>query len=147
MCLAADANAQPASKLKKDTSTVQLKVGKWKDIPFEQGNLFTLDGQRTLWAAQLHMTCDKAPKYIKMRLARHLPNGKLDTTGTNTWMTNKKLPNKMWQGSFVWETNSKYPISVQYKIIGGAGCYSPIREFKYWQPGDSVLDLLPVPSG
>jgi hypothetical protein len=82
-----------------------------------------------------------------MRLARNLPNGKLDTTGTNTWMLNGKKPKKSWQGSFVWETTSHHPMTVQYKIIGGKNCKSNSRQFKYWQPGDSVQDLLIAPTG
>lgn len=139
------AQANPVNKMKKDTTSVPLKIGKWRDVPFSGDDAFTLNGARTLWAAQLHVTCRKAPKYIKMRLARHLPNGKLDTTGTNTWMLNKKMPNKSWQGSFVWETKSDYPMTVQYKIIGGKGCSSNSRQFKYWQPGDSVAELLITP--
>lgn len=126
------------SSLKKDTSTVGLRIGKWTDVPFDGSNSFTLNGERTLWAAQLHIRCDKAPKYIKMRFARHLPNGKLDTTGTNTWMTNKKFPYKSWQGSLLWETKSDYPMTVQYKIMGGSGCSSDSRQFKWWQPGEAI---------
>jgi hypothetical protein len=139
------AQANPVNDIKKSTSSVPLKIGKWRNVPFGGDDAFTLNGERTLWAAQLHVSCKKAPKYIKMRLARHLPNGKLDTTGTNTWMLNKKMPNKSWQGSFVWETKSEYPMTVQYKIIGGKGCSSNSRQFKYWQPGDSVAELLITP--
>jgi hypothetical protein len=139
------ARANPVNDIKKSTSSVPLKIGKWRDVPFNGDDAFVLNGARTLWAAQLHVSCKKAPKYIKMRLARHLPSGKLDTTGTNTWMLNKKMPNKSWQGSFVWETASDYPMTVQYKIIGGKGCSSNSRQFKYWQPGDSVAELLVTP--
>lgn len=139
--------ANPVDKMKKDTNTVSLKIGKWRDIPFNGDNAFTLNGERTLWVAQLHVTCKKAPKYIKMRFARHLPNGKIDSTGTNTWMLNGKKPNKSWQGSLVWETESTYPMTVQYKIMGGKSCKSSSRQFKYWQPGDSVEALLIPPTG
>jgi hypothetical protein len=143
----ASSQANPINKMKKDTSTVTLKIGKWRDVPFNGNNDFTLNGERTLWAAQLHVTCKKAPKYIKMRFARHLPNGKIDSTGTNTWMLNGKKPNKSWQGSLVWETSSDYPMTVQYKIMGGKNCKSGSRQFKYWQLGDSVQDLLVAPTG
>ena len=141
------AQANPINKIKKDTNTVGLTIGKWRDVPFNGDNAFTLNGERTLWAAQLHISCKKAPRYIKMRFARHLPNGKIDSTGTNTWMLNKKMPNKSWQGSLVWETKSDYPMTVQYKIMGGKGCSSNSRQFKYWQPGDSVEALLIPPTG
>jgi hypothetical protein len=75
-----------------------------------------------------------------MRYARELPNGKLDTTGTNTWAWPKGI--KVWQGTLVWETKSTYPMTVQYKIIGGSGCSSSNRQFKWWQPGEPVpLDM------
>ena len=120
------------SRIKKDESTVSLRLNKWNDVPFKQGNTFKLNGKRTLWAAQLHVTCKKKPRYIKMRLARHLPNGKLDTTGTNVYMYPKSM--KTWHGSLVWETKSKHPMSVQYKIMGGSKCTSSSRQFKWWQP-------------
>lgn len=138
----AKANDADNSHYKKDESTVSLKTGSWKDVPFKQGDSFSLNGDRALWSAQLHVTCKKAPRYIKMRLARHHADGSLDTTGTNTWMLNGKFPNKSWQGAIVWETLSRYPMTVQYKIMGGKGCKSNSREFKYWQPGDSVEALL-----
>lgn len=126
------------SGIKKDTTTVQLRVNKWTDVPFEGSNSFTLNGERTLWGAQLHVRCDKTPTYIKMRFARHLPNGKLDTTGTNTWMFDKVFPYKSWQGTLIWETNSDYPMTVQYKIMHGKNCYSDSRQFKWWQPGEPI---------
>jgi hypothetical protein len=141
------AQANPVDGIKKDSNTVALKIGKWQDVPFSKGNAFTLNGERTLWVAQLHMSCKKAPKYVKMRFARHLPNGKIDSTGTNTWMLNGKKPKKSWQGSLVWESNSTHPMTVQYKIMGGKGCKSSSRQFKYWQPGDSVEALLIPPTG
>ena len=57
--------------IKKSSSTVALKIGKWRDVPFNGNDAFTLNGERTVWLAQLHVSCKKAPKYIKMRLARH----------------------------------------------------------------------------
>jgi hypothetical protein len=145
--LSSPTQANPTDGIKKSSSTVALKIGKWRDVPFNGNDAFTLNGERTVWLAQLHVSCKKAPKYIKMRLARHLPKGKLNTTGTNTWMLNGKKPNKSWQGSFVWETESTYPMTVQYKIMGGKGCKSDSRQFKYWQPGQSIEALLIPPTG
>ncbi len=129
------------SKLKKDESTVSLRINKWTDVPFSSGNSFTLNGERTLWVAQLHMQCDKKPRYVKMRLARHLPNGKLDTTGTNTYAYPKGI--KVWNGTLLWETKSNYPMTVQYKIMGGSGCTSSNRQFKWWQPGEPLPEEVP----
>lgn len=126
------ADAGP-SKLKKDESTVSLRTNKWTDVPFKQGNTFKLNGKRTLWVSQLQMKCKKKPRYVKMRLARHLPNGKLDTTGTTTYAYPKSI--KVWNGTLLWETKSKHPMSVQYKIMGGSKCTSSSRQFKWWQPG------------
>ena len=130
-----------ASKLKKDESTVSLRTNKWTDIPFKQGNAFKLNGKRTLWVAQLHMKCKKKPRYVKMRLARNLPNGKLDTTGTTTYAYPKGI--KVWNGTLLWETKSKHPMTVQYKIMGGSGCTSSSRQFKWWQPGEPLPEEVP----
>jgi hypothetical protein len=126
------ANELKNSGLKKSESKQVLKTNnKWQTLQFNGSDAWTLNGDRTLWSAQAHVYCKKKPKYIKMRLARVKPNGKLDTTGTTTW---SGIATKKWQGSFLWATRSLYPMIVQIKIKGGKGCYSPIREFKYWQP-------------
>lgn len=130
-----------ASKLKKDESTVSLRMNKWTDVPFSSGNSFTLNGKRTLWVAQLHVKCNKKPRYIKMRLARHLPSGKLDTTATTVYTYPKGI--KTWQGTLLWETRSKHPMTVQYKIMGGGGCTSSSRQFKWWQPGEPLPEEVP----
>lgn len=130
-----------ASKLKKDESTVSLRTNKWTDVPFKGEDSFTLNGERTLWVSQLHMQCEKKPRYVKMRLARHLPNGELDTTGTNTYPYPKGI--KVWQGTLLWETKSIYPMTVQYKIMGGGGCTSSNRQFKWWQPGEPLPEEVP----
>lgn len=106
-----------------------ITVNKWTDF---QGGGFTLNGKRTLFFAQLHLTCSKAPKYVKIRLARHHKNGSLDTTGTNTWIMGKKFP-RTWQGSLWWESRTWHPITAQFYVSGGK-CFSPQRQFKYWQP-------------
>jgi hypothetical protein len=129
------------SKLKKDESTVSLRTNKWTDVPFKGENSFKLNGKRTLWVSQLQMKCKKKPRYVKMRLARHLPNGKLDTTGTTTYAYPKSV--KVWNGTLLWETKSKYPMSVQYKIMGGSKCTSSSRQFKWWQPGEALPPEVP----
>jgi hypothetical protein len=131
-----------ASKLKKDESTVSLRINKWTDVPFSSGNSFKVNGERTLWVSQLHMQCKKKPRYVKMRLARHLPNGKLDTTGTTTYAYPKGV--KVWQGTLLWETKSKHPMTVQYKIMGGSKCTSSSRQFKWWQPGEPFPEEVPT---
>jgi hypothetical protein len=104
--------------------------GKWQT--FSGIKPFKLNGKRSLFFAQLHLTCTKPPKYVKIRIARLLPNGKRDTTGTTTWVLGKGTP-KTWQGTTYWQLTTKHPIIAQYKV-GGGKCYSPQRQFKWWQP-------------
>jgi FtsP/CotA-like multicopper oxidase with cupredoxin domain len=133
------------SGYKKSESNQALKTnGKWQTLEFSGSNAWALNGDRTLWSAQAHVYCKKKPKYIKMRLARVKPGGSLDTTGTTTWTLGKNSTTK-WQGSFLWATLSKYPMVVQIKVKGGKGCYSPLREFKYWQPIGGFPDTVSVP--
>lgn len=93
---------------------------------------FELNGKRALFFAQLHLTCSKEPRYVKMQLARVLPTGRLDTTGTTTWTLGAGTT-PTWQGSFFWESKTKYPMIVRFKVVGGK-CFSPQRQFKWWQP-------------
>jgi hypothetical protein len=135
------ASKAPSSGLKKSETRQNLKSdNKWRTLKFDGNNAWELNGKRTLWSAQAHVYCDVAPKYIKMRLARVKPDGTKDTTGTTTWSA---IATTKWQGTFLWETKSKYPMIVQIKVNGGKGCYSPIREFKYWQP-EVMPDVVPI---
>ena len=107
-----------------------IKDKKW--ITFAGCDPFVLGGDRALFFAQLHLTCTKRPRYVKIRLARLLPNGKKDTTGTNTWVLGANAP-LIWEGTTYWESKTKYPIVAQFKVRGGK-CYSDERQIKYWQP-------------
>jgi hypothetical protein len=118
------------SGLCKNTERQNLKPYKW--TTFQGCEPYALGGQRSLFFAQLHLKCSKPPKYVKVRFARLLPNGKRDTTGTNTWVLGKNTP-KTWHGSMYWEMKTKYPIVAQFKV-GGGNCYSSQRQFKYWTP-------------
>ena len=108
----------------------QRVTGKWQN--FSGCKPFKLNGKRTLFFAQLHINCTKRPKYVKIRVARLLPNGKKDTTGTTTWSFTKNTT-KDWQGTAWWQSKTKYPMVAQYKVVGGK-CYSDQRQFKWWQP-------------
>ncbi len=140
------ANELDNSGLKKSESKQVLKTNnKWQTLKFKGDNAWKLNGDRTLWSVQAHVYCKKKPKYIKMRLARVKPNGKLDTTGTNTWSA---ISTKKWQGSLLWATRSNYPVIVQIKLNGGKKCYSPSRQFKYWQPEvmpDTTMEVPQLP--
>jgi hypothetical protein len=108
----------------------QKVTGKWQT--FAGCEPFVLGGDRSLFFVQLHINCTKQPKYVKLRLARLLPNGKRDTTGTTTFSFTKDTT-KDWQGTMWWEAKTKHPIVAQYKVVGGK-CYSDQRQFKWWQP-------------
>ena len=114
----------------KATENQSVPNKKW--ITFAGCDPFVLGGDRALFFAQLHLTCTKRPRYVKIRLARLLPNGKKDTTGTNTWTMGKDSP-LIWEGSLWWESKTKYPIVAQFKVRGGK-CYSDERQVKWWQP-------------
>jgi hypothetical protein len=118
------------SGLCKATDNQSYKSGKWTTFagcaPFEIG------GPRSLFFAQLHLECEKRPKWVKIRLARLLPDGSKDTTGTNTWTLGPDAPLK-WQGSTWWESKTKYPMVAQFKV-GGGKCLSNERQFKWWTP-------------
>ena len=108
----------------------QKVTGKWQT--FAGCEPFALGGDRSLFFVQLHINCTKRPKYVKLRLARLLPNGKRDTTGTTTFSFTPETT-KDWQGTMWWESKTTYPIVAQYKVKGGK-CYSDQRQFKWWQP-------------
>jgi hypothetical protein len=108
----------------------QRVTGKWQT--FAGCEPFALGGERSLFFVQLHINCEKRPKYVKLRLARLLPDGKKDTTGTTTFSFTKQTT-KDWQGTMWWESKTKHPMVAQYKVVGGK-CYSDERQFKWWQP-------------
>ena len=117
------------SGLCKNTDSQSYKQGKW--TTFAGCEPLALGGNRSLFFAQLRLVCEKRPKYVKMRLARQTPDG-LNTTGTNTWVMGKNAPLN-WSGTMWWESNTKYPIVAQFKVVGGK-CVSNERQFKWWQP-------------
>jgi hypothetical protein len=108
----------------------QKVTGKWQT--FKNCDPFVLGGERSLFFVQLHINCEKRPKYVKLRLARLLPDGTKDTTGTTTFSFTDETT-KDWQGTMWWESKTTYPIVAQYKVVGGK-CYSDERQFKWWQP-------------
>jgi len=118
------------SGLCKATDNQSYKSGKW--TTFAGCEPFEIGGARSLFFAQLHLDCEKRPKWVKIRLARLLPDGSKDTTGTNTWTLGPDAPPK-WQGSTWWESKTKYPMVAQFKV-GGGKCISNERQFKWWTP-------------
>lgn len=118
------------SGLCKTLTDQTYKPGKW--TTFQGCDPFVLGGARSMFFSQLRLTCTKRPRYVKMRLARIHPDGSTDTTGTNTWVMGKNAP-LSWSGSQWWESNTKFPIVAQFKIVGGQ-CVASERQFKWWQP-------------
>ena len=122
--------AAKKSGLCKNTDRQTYKQGNW--TTFAGCEPFAIGGPRSLFFAQLHLTCNKRPRWVKVRLARLLPNGKIDSTGTNTWTLGNNAPLK-WHGSMWWESKTKHPIVAQFKV-GGGSCVSNQRQFKWWTP-------------
>jgi hypothetical protein len=118
------------SGLCKATDSQSYKPGKW--TTFAGCDPFQVGGPRSLFFAQLHLECEKRPRWVKIRLARLLPDGSMDTTGTNTWTLGKSAPLK-WQGSTWWESKTDHPMVAQFKV-GGGMCVSNQRQFKWWTP-------------
>lgn len=117
------------SGLCKDTTKQTARQMVWTS--FAGCEPYKLNGKRSLFFAQLHLTCKKKPRWVKIRLARLTPSG-IDSTGTNTWVMGSRSPVK-WQGAIVWESKTKYPMIAQFKY-GGGSCVSTQRQFKWWQP-------------
>lgn len=119
------------SKVCKNTTPHRAVTGKWTSFP--GCGPYSLHGPRSLFFAQLHLTCTKRPTWVKIRFARVHKDGSLDTTGTTTWVLGKNAP-KVWQGATWWESITIHPIKAQYKVSPGAKCVTPQRQFKYWKP-------------
>jgi len=111
-------------------TNAQKVTGKWQS--FAGISPIKLNGDRALFFAQLHLTCSKKPRWVKIRLARINADGSLDTTGTNTWIMGKNAPQRF-TGSLWWESLTKKPMKAQFKVKGGR-CVSTERQFKFWQP-------------
>lgn len=125
----------------KSTSIQEIPRGKWTTLKFGKKSAMEPFGTRSLYCSQVHLTFGKSkPKWVKIRIARVLPSGKLDTTGTNTWVLGKNSPRK-WQGATCWAINPNYPVVAQVKYGGGPKTVkSPLRQFKSWNPNATLED-------
>jgi len=126
---------------KDDTSQV-LPSNKWTYLTFNGKTTISKNAKgRALYCSQLHLDLSKSkPRYVKLRFARKLENGKLDTTGTTTWVLGKKTP-KTWQGSVCWPVNTTKEVAVQVKVGGTGSWVSPLRQFKVWAPSGGFDDV------
>ena len=148
LCLSiTPANAAPNNTVMWQSYENQsIKTGKWVTMKFKKDrtDIVKKGNGRTLYCSKVHLnfTGKKKSRYVKIRLARVLPNGKLDTTGTTTWTLGKSAPKK-WQGSMCWSIDTDYPVRAQVKI-GGSGSYtSTLRQFKAWSPeAEFPVDML-----
>lgn len=129
----------------KSTSNQEISRGKWTTLKFGKRSAMDPFGTRSLYCTQVHLTFGKSkPKYVKVRIARVLPSGKLDTTGTNTWVLGKNSPRK-WQGATCWAINPDTPVIAQVKYGGGPKkVISPLRQFKSWNPNATLNDSVLV---
>lgn len=127
----------------KDTTNQVLPSNKWTYLTFNGKTTISKDSKgRALYCSQVHLkfSKDKKPRYVKLRFARQLENGKLDTTGTTTWTLGKNTP-LTWQGSTCWPVNTTKNVAVQVKVGGSGTWNSPLRQFKVWAPKGGFDDL------
>ena len=125
----------------KSTTAQEIPRNKWTTLKFDGKSKMKPYGSRSIYCTQVHLTFGKKkPKWVKVRIARVLPSGKLDTTGTNTWVLGKNSPKK-WQGATCWAINPKYPVVAQVKYGGGPKTVkSSLRQFKSWNPNTPLDD-------
>ena len=125
----------------KDTSTQVIPSNKWTYLSFNGKSTISKDAKgRALYCAQTHLAFNaKKPRYVKLRFTRKLENGKIDTTGTTTWVLGKNAP-LTWQGSTCWPINTLSGVAVQIKIGGTGKWNSPLRQFKVWAPKGGLPD-------
>jgi hypothetical protein len=136
-------NAKGVDVWKSETNQT-ITRNKWTTLKFGKRTAMDPAGSRSLYCSQVHLNIPKKnkPKWVKIRFARVLPNGKLDSTGTNTWTLGKRSP-ASWQGSTCWPINPDYPVVAQVKYGGGPkSITSPLRQFKSWNPNSDMEDTL-----
>jgi hypothetical protein len=127
----------------KTEKTQWIKANSWQTLDFDGKTSITkIDRSRALYCTQVGLKLgSKKPSYIKIRFARVLPSGKLDTTATNTWVLGKNSP-KTWHGSLCWSISTEHPVKVQIKVKGKGQYKSHLRQFKAWSPSSDLPQLL-----
>jgi hypothetical protein len=143
---AVHANNVNDHKQYKDASVQKIKANKWQDLKFDgKGKTIKGNGNRSLWCIQANVSMKgKNPSYVKLRFARHLPSGKIDTTGTSTFVVGGNGMTAFYE-STCWEFKSNYPVSAQIKVVGKKKYYySEMRQFKMWTPGADYPEDFPV---
>ena len=124
----------------KDSSNQVIPQNKWTNLTFNgKTSIKQTKKTRALYCTQLHLATGKnKPRYVKMRFARQMPNGSLDTTATNTWKIGKGGP-KVFHGSMCWSISTPYPVAVQVKVVGGQRSWvSTERQVKVWSPKGGI---------
>lgn len=119
----------------KTESAQSIPNNKWVTLQFPEGSAMPIKSGRALYSVQVRIDCQgKAkPRYVKIRLSRIKPDGKRDTTATNTWVWTKRGPS-VFYASHLWQINARHPVEAQIKIVGGACHVVTTRQFKQWQP-------------
>ncbi len=127
----------------KTQKTQWIKANSWKTLDFDgKTSISKISKSRALYCTQVGLKLPKKkPDYIKVRFARVLPNGTLDTTATNTWVLGKKAP-ETWHGSICWAISTEHPVKVQIKIKGKGSYESHLRQFKAWSPSSDLPQML-----
>lgn len=111
--------------------TTPQRIGSaWTRLDYGDIDTLTTD-KRALFFAHVRVTCTKKPRYVKLRFVRYGVDGR-DTTGTNTWVLGAASPKK-WTISHSWTINTRDPVGVEVKIVGG-NCVSTERQLKAWVP-------------
>lgn len=126
----APAHASPIDKHWK-TTRPQKVSSSWNDLVFDQGSRMPArKNARALYSVQVRMSCKTGvkPRYLKIRLARHTPQG-LDTTATNTYVWTSKGPG-VFYASLLWQIEANHPVSAQIRVIGGTCRTVTTRQFK-----------------
>jgi hypothetical protein len=134
------ANSGKETIVWKDTSSQVIPQNKWTNLTFNgKTSIKQTKKTRALYCTQLHLATGKnKPRYVKMRFARQMPNGSLDTTATNTWKIGKGGP-KVFHGSMCWSISTPYPVAVQVKVVGGQRSWvSTERQVKVWSPKGGI---------
>lgn len=118
----------------KSTTPQRFELDRWVTLDFKGSDIMPATDARALYSIQVGIPCKgKKPDWIRLRLARRLPNGTLDTTGTNTWVLGQKSPDTLWL-SHLWQINARHPVEAQIKVHGGSCHYMTTRQFKRWIP-------------
>lgn len=118
----------------KSTKPQRYTLDAWTTLDFDGTKAMPATNARALYSIQVAIPCKGTkPAWVRLRLARRLPDGSLDTTGTNTWVLGPRSPETIWM-SHLWQINARHPVVAQIKVHGGSCRHMTTRQFKRWIP-------------